>query len=111
VRDGVALPYVAAIAAYLLLMTGLLPATGAGAAHTVGAGRWRLAAAAALGGAVLLHVLRDQAPAPRRYPWLWDRAFISYGFVFVAAGMAYTNYRQWHQQQAPARVAPGRKHA
>jgi alpha-1,3-glucosyltransferase len=105
VRDGAATAYVASIALYLLVLTGLLPPHGGGAvspAHSVGSGRWRGVAPASLAGAVALHALRVSVSAPARYPWLWDRAFVSYGFVFVAAGMAYTNYRQWNQRGTAA---------
>lgn len=98
VRDGVGAAYAGSIAAYLLLLPALLPqGTAAPTLDGSGAGRTRACALAALAGGGLLHVLRAAVPAPARFPWLWDRAFASYAFVFVAAGMAYLNWRQWHQ--------------
>jgi hypothetical protein len=96
VRDGAAMAYVATIALYLVVLTGLIPK--GVRAYSVDDSRWRLAAGLGLGGAVLLHVLQVTVAPPAALPWLYDRLFISYGFVFVAAAMLYLNYRQWHQQ-------------
>lgn len=94
VRDGVAMAYIATNALYLILLTGFVPK--GVLARSVGSRTWRLAAAAALGGAVLLHVLELTVSPPASLPWLWDRLFVTYGFVFIAAAMAYLNFRQWH---------------
>lgn len=100
-RDGVASAYAAALGAYALLLPALLP-DGAAAPTLAGRGRARAAALAALGGGLALHAARAFVPPPARLPWLWDRAFVSYAFVWLAAGMAYLNWRQWHQQPAGA---------
>lgn len=101
VRDGAAMAYVATITLYITLMTGMLPK--GVLAYTVDDRRGRLLAAAGLAGAVLLHVLQLTVKPPAQLPWLFDRLFISYGFVFIAAAMAYLNHRQWHQPPAPAK--------
>lgn len=98
VRDGAAMAYVASIALYLTLLTALVPK--GVLAHSVDVPKWRALSVAGLLGAVLLHVLEVCVPPPARLPWLYDRLFISYGFVFIAAAMLYLNYRQWHQQPA-----------
>lgn len=96
VRDGAAMAYLATIALYLIVTTGLVPK--GVLAYTVDSSKWRLAAGAGLAGAVLLHVLELTVAAPANLPWLYDRLFVTYGFVFIAAAMVYLNYRQWHQQ-------------
>lgn len=98
VRDGAAMAYIATNALYLILMTGLVPK--GVLAYSVDSSRWRLAAPAGLLGAVVLHLLEVTVPPPANLPWLFDRLFVSYGFVFIAAAMVYLNYRQWHQQPA-----------
>lgn len=104
VRDGAAMAYIATNALYLILMTGLVPK--GVLAYSVDSSRWRLAATVGLLGAVVLHLLEVAVPAPANVPWLFDRLFVSYGFVFIAAAMLYLNYRQWHQ--TPAGSAAGR---
>jgi len=106
VRDGVALAYVATIAVYLLVLTALVPKDVT--AYSVNSSTWRPVAVAALLGGVLLHVLQVTVQPPSQLPWLFDRLFISYGFVFIAGAMVYLNWRQWHQQQ-PAGQAGGKK--
>lgn len=99
VRDGAAMAYVATITLYLTVMTALVPK--GVLAYTVDSSRWRLVAAAGLGGAVALHLGAVAVSPPANLPWLFDRLFITYGFVFIAAAMVYLNWRQWHQQQQP----------
>jgi alpha-1,3-glucosyltransferase len=103
VRDGVAMAYLASVALYLIVMTGLVSQDVP--AHTVGSRKWRTAAAAGLAGAVLLHVLELTVAAPAYLPWLYDRLFVTYGFGFIAASMMYLNYRQWQQQPATGAAA------
>jgi alpha-1,3-glucosyltransferase len=107
VRDGAAMAYIATNALYLILLTGLVPK--GVQAYSVGSTTWRLAAAAALCGAVLLHVLELTVSPPASLAWLWDRLFVTYGFVFIAAAMVYLNFRQWHL--SPASSAAGKKKA
>ena len=100
VRDGVAMAYVATIALYLVVMTAMVPK--GVMAYSVDNSRWRLFAKAALIGAVMLHLAELTVPPPAALPWLFDRLFITYGFLFIAAAMVYLNWRQWHQQpEAP----------
>jgi hypothetical protein len=88
--------YISTIALYLIVMTGLVPK--GVRAFSVDSSRCQVAAGLGLGGAVLLHVLQLTVSPPAGLPWLYDRLFITYGFVFIAAAMLYLNYRQWHQQ-------------
>jgi hypothetical protein len=97
VRDGVALAYAATIGLYLLAITAIVPAQGVQAV-TVASQRGRLLATAGCTGAAVLHVLQAVVPAPKRLPWLHDRLFITYSFVFIAGCMVYLNWRQWNQQ-------------
>jgi hypothetical protein len=60
-------------------------------------------------GAVVLHLLQVLVPAPQRLPWLHDRLFITYSFVFIAGCMVYLNWRQWNQQGSSR--APGKPKA
>jgi alpha-1,3-glucosyltransferase len=98
VRDGAAMAYLATNALYLIIMTGLVPK--GVLAYSVHSSKWRLAATVGLLGVILLHSLELFMSAPVNLPWLFDRLFVSYGFVFIAAAMVYLNYRQWHQQHA-----------
>lgn len=103
VRDGVAMAYIATNALYLIVTTALVPKEVL--AYSVDSSKWRLAAAAGLAGAVLLHVLELTVSPPAKLPWLWDRLFVTYGFVFIAAATVYLNYQQWHQQPAGSMAA------
>eukprot|EP00775_Hariotina_reticulata_P013468 gene13468-13594_t len=98
VRDGVATAYAAVIVLYVTVMTGLAAQKGIWAVTVVNT---KAAVLAALGclGAVVLHLLQLLVPPPENLPWLHDRLFISYGFVFIAAAMLYTNFQQYKQQQ------------
>jgi alpha-1,3-glucosyltransferase len=102
VRDGVAAAYAASIVLYVTVMTGLAAQKGIGAVTVLNT---KAAVLAALGClcAVVLHLLQLFVPPPEGLPWLHDRLFISYGFVFIAAAMLYTNVQQYKQQQAKSR--------
>ncbi|KAF8058079.1 dolichyl pyrophosphate Man9GlcNAc2 alpha-1 [Scenedesmus sp. PABB004] len=107
-RDGLAPAYAATLAAWLAVAPGLAPPRGGGAGAAPA--RWRGAAAAvAVAGALALHTASALLPPPAALPWLWDRALVSYGFVFVAAGMAYLNARQWALPAEEAGTAGGGK--
>ncbi|WIA33433.1 hypothetical protein OEZ86_006565 [Tetradesmus obliquus] len=97
VRDGVSLAYTATIVLYLLVITALVATKGVQPV-TLGSRCGRLLAAAGCAGAVLLHLLQALVPPPQRLPWLHDRLFVSYSFVFIAGAMLYLNWRQWNQQ-------------
>lgn len=101
VRDGVAMAYLATNVLYVLVVTSLLP-TKSIKAVTVQNGKAAVLAASACVGAVCLHFLQLVVPPPDKYPWLYDRAFITYAFWFMAANMVYLNYKQW--QRARARI-------
>lgn len=116
-RDGLALPYAACLAIYAAVLAQLLPRGGGsgGGGGALPTGVVAAAKAATSGGvlaAVALHVARTLLPPPERLPWLWDRAIVSLGFLYVAAGMAYFNWRQWNQpaggELAGGGGAPGR---
>jgi alpha-1,3-glucosyltransferase len=92
-----ALAYAATIGLYLLVITALVPAKGVQAV-TLASQRGRLLAISGCIGAVVLHLLQALVPAPQRLPWLYDRLFITYSFVFIAGCMVYLNWRQWSQQ-------------
>eukprot|EP00882_Tetradesmus_deserticola_P029313 GHRQ01032824.1.p1 GENE.GHRQ01032824.1~~GHRQ01032824.1.p1 ORF type:complete len:115 (-),score=48.70 GHRQ01032824.1:458-802(-) len=103
IRDGVALAYAATIGLYLLVITALVPADGAQPV-TLAKQHGRLLAVLGCGGAVVLHLLQALVPAPQQLPWLHDRLFITYSFVFMAGCMVYLNWRQWHHQDDSGRV-------
>lgn len=42
-----------------------------------------------------LHLIRALISPPENLPWLHDRAFITFSFVFFAASGLYLNWRQW----------------
>lgn len=105
VRDGLALAYLAANVLYVVVMTAILPSKGVRAV-TVHNRKAALLAASACVGAVCLHLLELAVPPPEQYPWLYDRAFITYSFWFFAAAMAYMNYQQWHQSGQQGKVKP-----
>lgn len=96
VRDGVSTAYLATNVFYVLAMTALLPTKGIKAV-TVQNYKAAMLVTAACGGAVCLHLLQLIVPPPHQYPWMYDRAFITYAFWFIAADMVYLNIRQWQQ--------------
>lgn len=97
VRDGVAMAYLATIVLYVLTTTSLLPSRGIKAV-TVQNGKAAVLAAGACVSAVCLHLLQVLVPPPEKYPWLYDRAFITYAFWFMAADMVLLNCRQWQRE-------------
>lgn len=103
VRDGVAMAYLATNVLYVLIMTAIVPSKGIRAV-TVQNHKAAMLAAAACVGAVCLHLLQLVVPAPERYPWLYDRAFITYAFWFILADMVYLNIRQWRQGAGKAKA-------
>jgi alpha-1,3-glucosyltransferase len=112
-RDGLALPYAACCLIYAAAIARLrptgLPWSGAAGAAPLPPAAAAAARAAAWGGAAAagaLHALRAFVPPPARLPWLHDRLFISLAFAYIAAGMAYFNWRQW-AQPAGGRLAGG----
>jgi alpha-1,3-glucosyltransferase len=97
-RDGATLAYIGLNLLYAAAMQLLLPAVRQG---RKGQGsRWPgLVVGAVTLAALGLHAAKVAAPAPARYPWLWDRAFISLSFAVFAPVVVYLNVRQW---QLPA---------
>jgi hypothetical protein len=92
-RDGLALPYIAGLVVYLVIMMELAPSrplsnNKKGLANAI--------PAVGIGAMICLHLARAFVPPPARLPWLHDRAFISLSFVAIAAAMLYSNWRQWH---------------
>ncbi len=47
--------------------------------------------------AILLHAARLAMPSPPRYPWLHDRAFITFSNALITGAMVYLNWRQYNQ--------------
>lgn len=93
-RDGVAVAYAACIAAYITLLTAVVPK--GVMAYSVASPPMKKAAVGGLLGAVVLHILQLTLTPPARLPWLFDRLYITFSFVFIAAAMVYLNYRQWN---------------
>jgi len=120
-RDGVAAAYAACIVAYVAVVGGLVDEAlealavdedevndddeRGGAAATARApsavprrssrARAAVVTAAAVAGALALHAARLLYEPPARLPWLHDRLFVTYAFVFIALGAAYLNWVQW----------------
>ena len=110
-RDGVGLAYLACLAIYAVAAIQLLPVSGASssgrgsskAARPTMAVAAKYAAAAGIAAAAALHAGRATIEPPAKLPWLWDRAFVTLSFVYISAGMAYFNWRQWNQPAAASR--------
>lgn len=118
-RDGLALPYAACLAVYAAVVMKLLPAGGSGAGSGGSRSRskatprtfavmTKYAAMAGIAAATALHAARATVQPPAKLPWLWDRAIVSLSFIYVVAGMAYFNWRQWNQQGEGALAAVSR---
>ena len=125
VRDGAALPYTACCAMYVSLMLPLYLPTKQGSGR--GSVWWIERSAARLQPylvllaatfAMVLHCLAAAVPPPTRYPWLYDRAFISLSFAYFCVVAVYLQLKQWalpgegrqQQQQQRAEGRQGRKH-
>lgn len=110
VRDGLALPY-AGLAFLWLGLLGLWgsqlsvmimqgdpgTASGPGKGMTGGMAAW---AAWWMGclfavATVVLHVAQVLVPPPPHLPWLYDRTFITLGFMGLAITMVHLNVAQW----------------
>lgn len=51
--------------------------------------------ALSLAGMLILHAARAFVPPPARFPWLHDRAFITYSFAHFALAFLYLQLQQW----------------
>lgn len=109
-RDGLTLPYAALLVMHASLASGLLPHRTRGRHHyqpllvRLALERRRWLAGGAVAAALALHALRALVPPPARLPWLWDRAFITLSYAFIAEGMVYLNWRQHHQRRSASTI-------
>jgi alpha-1,3-glucosyltransferase len=93
-RDGVAAAYAACIVAYVVVVGGMVD-DALREEEDQPPPRASAVAAAAVAGALALHALRLLYDPPARLPWLHDRLFVTYAFVFIALATAYLNWVQW----------------
>jgi alpha-1,3-glucosyltransferase len=107
-RDGAMLAYIGTNLLYLAITQLLLPhiQAAAGQQQQAAAGgkskRLSQLVIAALALAALgLHTAKAAVPAPARYPWLWDRGFISLAAAVFAPVALYLNVQQWRLPLEP----------
>lgn len=101
VRDGAGMAYLALQTLYVVVISGLMPkgSTNSSSSRTLQRLKRTVVLLSVTVG-VILHTVRC-LPPPERYPWLHDRAFISFSFIFFAAEMLYLNWKQWHLAGGP----------
>jgi alpha-1,3-glucosyltransferase len=107
-RDGVGAAYAACLVAYVAVVGGLLEQAGLEDCKEEANNKAKKKAreqrpwsgsggvfAVALSVAGALHAARLAFEPPARLPWLHDRLFITYAFLFIASATAYLNWLQW----------------
>lgn len=100
-RDGVSAAYATCVVAYVTVVGWLLDEAMVGEEQEKeqrGGQAWAIAAATtsiSVAGALVLHAARLLFEPPARLPWIHDRLFITYAFLFIASAAAYLNWLQW----------------